>query len=160
MYERIVVPQDGSAVAEQAIPQATALARLAGAPIHLLRVVDPTLFVPGGFGRAYPSPGAWQMMLEAEQAEHDAAVEDLARIAAPLKEEGLTVTTEVLHGAVVPALLAEMRPGDVVVMATHGRGGLSRWFLGSTAEAVLRQSWVPVMLVRVRAAEEAAASDA
>jgi len=148
VYERIVVPLDGSDVAAEALPHAEALARLAGAPLHLLRVIDVAPLVPGGFGRAFPSPEAWRLMLEAEAAERASAGEDLARYARELEQRGLTATTEVRTGAVVPELLAATRPGDVVVMATHGRGGVSRWFLGSVAEALVRRATVPIMLIR------------
>ena len=57
------------------------------------------------------------------------------------------------HGSPERDLAASSRPDDLIVMATHGRGGMTRWFLGSVAEEVVRRSPVPVMLVRVTAAK-------
>ena len=55
------------------------------------------------------------------------------------------------RGRPVPEIVAATRPGDVVIMATHGRSGPGRWFLGSVAEGVARRLTVPVMLVPVAA---------
>jgi nucleotide-binding universal stress UspA family protein len=67
---------------------------------------------------------------------------------------------EVITGEVVPELLGFVRPRDLLVMTTHGRTGLARWFLGSVAEAVIRRSPVPVLVVRsVAAAAETTESD-
>ena len=58
------------------------------------------------------------------------------------------MTTEVRQGAVVDELLRVAEPGDLYVLATHGRSGVTRWLLGSVAEALARRSLVPVLLVR------------
>ena len=146
MYARIVVPLDGSELAERVLPTAEAFARLAGAAMHLIRVVDTVALQRiGGYGLAIEY-GAMQTVLADEAA---AAGEYLAGIQADLTARGLTVTTESPLGAVVSAITATARPDDLLVMATHGRGGMARWFLGSVAEAVVRQATVPVLLVRV-----------
>ena len=62
----------------------------------------------------------------------------------------------VRRGAVDRAILADPQPGDVIVMTTHGRGGVARWFLGSVAEDVVRRSAVPVLLVRIQPGQEVA----
>ena len=73
-----------------------------------------------------------------------------------LVADGFDVTGEVRRGAVDQAILADPEAGDVIVMTTHGRGGVARWFLGSVAEDVVRRSTVPVLLVRSQAAKEPA----
>jgi nucleotide-binding universal stress UspA family protein len=59
------------------------------------------------------------------------------------------VTTEVRRGGVVFELQQVAQPGDLYVIASHGRGGISRWFLGSVAEELVRRSVVPILIVRV-----------
>jgi nucleotide-binding universal stress UspA family protein len=148
VYRRIVVPLDGSELAEQALPHAEALARLTGAPLHLVRVIDPThLGTPLGTLLSTDAV-ALELLLEEERI---AAREYLGRIEGDLRDRRHAVTVEYRPGRAADELLAAAQPGDLLVMATHGRSGLGRWFVGSVAEAVLRQSWVPVLLVRAHA---------
>lgn len=145
MYERIVVPLDGSDLAEQAVGTAEELARSLGTPMHLVRVVD------------YPSTGLTYVyggMIESEalatqiEDEREMAETYLGDVARSLQQRGIEVTTEVRHGAPVQELCDAMDFGDLVVIASHGRSGVARWFLGSVAEEVVRRSSVPVLLVR------------
>ncbi len=145
MYRRIVVPLDGSELAERALPEAEKLAGLSGAPLHLIRVVDvAALHRLAGYGAAIEY-AAMVQVLEDEQV---AARDYLERMERELAGRGLPVTTELRHGMAARELAAATATGDVVVMATHGRGGMARWFLGSVAEEVARRSPVPVLLVR------------
>ncbi|MER3630791.1 MAG: hypothetical protein C4325_00330, partial [Blastocatellia bacterium] len=66
----------------------------------------------------------------------------------------VTVSTAVRGGPIVEELLATLQPGDLVVMTTHGRTGLARWFLGSVAEAVLRRATAPVLIIRSSVASQ------
>ena len=144
-FRRIVVPLDGSHVAERALPYAEELARLLNASLHLVRVTDPL---------RPDSPLANLLALDAMsldvwlEGERVAAREYLDQLQTDLRQRQMTVTVEHLDGSTVNALLSSTRPGDLLVMATHGRGGPARWFLGSTAEAVVRRATVPVFLVR------------
>jgi nucleotide-binding universal stress UspA family protein len=72
----------------------------------------------------------------------------LVEVQRHLTNRGLTVTVEYRRGDPAHEIVAITRPGDLVVMATHGRSGLGRVFLGSVAEAVVRHARVPVLLVR------------
>jgi nucleotide-binding universal stress UspA family protein len=145
VYRRIVVPLDGSELAEQALPHAEALARLTGAPLHLVRVIDPThLGTPLGTLLSTDAV-ALELLLEEERI---AAREYLGRIEGDLRDRRHAVTVEYRPGRAADELLAAAQPGDLLVMATHGRSGLGRWFLGSVAEAVIHRSSVPVLLVR------------
>jgi nucleotide-binding universal stress UspA family protein len=72
----------------------------------------------------------------------------LAAIAARLAADGLTVTTEVRPGFAAREIVAALQPGDLLVIASHGRSGLGRLFLGSVAEKVTREAREPVLLVR------------
>ena len=146
VYRRIVVPLDGSALAEQALPHAEALAQMTGAPLHLVRVMDPThLGTPLGTLLSADAV-ALELLLEDERI---AAREYLERIEGDLLDRRQAVTVEYRPGRVANELLAAAQPGDLLVMTTHGRSGLGRWFLGSVAEEVVRRATVPVWLVRV-----------
>jgi nucleotide-binding universal stress UspA family protein len=127
MYERIMVPLDGSTFAECALPLGVRLARRARAELRLVMVAEPD-------------------GLPAEQ-----CGEYLDRVADRIREDGsLSVTTTVRLGAVVTALLAESAEtgGGLTVMATHGRGGVSRMWLGSVASGYVHQTREPLVLVR------------
>ena len=145
MYQRIVVPLDGSAVAEQALPEAEQMARLTGAPIHLIGVVDVTQI-----------PWYGQVGMAMEYAAVEEALADEATLASNYLQTithrlialGLKADTEIRRGHTSRELVAAARPGDLFVMASHGRNGLSRWLLGSVAEALLRHAPVPVLLIR------------
>jgi len=151
MFSRIVVPLDGSPLAEIALDQATELARLSGAEIRLVRVVDFTMMEKhGAFGLAleYAPP---QQFFDAEQEDAETYLRETAD---RLRGSGVSVSYEVARGRVAQILANYCQRGDVVVMASHGRGGLSRWFLGSVAEDLVRKSTVPVMLVRAKKSVE------
>ncbi len=93
--------------------------------------------------------GRWQepvLVVELNEAK-----DYLGGIETRLTREGLTVTTDVRQGRVAREVIAAAQPSDVIVMASHGRGGLSRWLLGSVAEDVVRHATVPVLLVHAGA---------
>jgi nucleotide-binding universal stress UspA family protein len=139
--ERIVVALDGSELAEAALPLAARLAKSMGAGMHLVRAVIPPAAV---FGAEY-LPGALPVL---EEMESDAR-EYLKTTAEKLRSTGLTTTTEVQTGIPAEVILAEAgEPGDMVVLSTHGRSGVDRWFLGSVADAVVRHGNIPVLVVR------------
>jgi nucleotide-binding universal stress UspA family protein len=145
MYTRIVVPLDGSELAESALPHGEALARLIGLPLHLVRVVD----VVSTTGYPMADYGySDNLILSARQGEETVADEYLAELADRYTDRNIPVTTERRTGRVTQELLATARSGDLYVMASHGRGGVSRLFLGSVAEEITRQSRAPVMIVR------------
>lgn len=136
MYRQIVVPLDGSTFAEAALPLALALARKTTARLHLVTVVE---------------PNAMATYSEWEPAAQEWSREYLSRITKRISEHATAgVTTASRTGHVVETLLDEMREceADVVVMATHGRGAISRACLGSVADGFLREADRPVILVR------------
>jgi nucleotide-binding universal stress UspA family protein len=148
MFSRIVVPLDGSALAEKALPQAVELAQATGTPMHLVRVLDFSYLAKLA---GYPIHGTYveaSVFQQALQDEHDAAATYLEAKKEEQEEKGLTVTTALFSGSPAPEIVAATGPDDLIVMSTHGRGGLARWFIGSVAEAVVRKSSGPVMLVR------------
>lgn len=145
MFTRIVVPLDGSDVAEQALAPGVELARRMGIPLHLIRITD---LAHADASSVFGYIGDGQLMAEQVKTEVTLAREYLAENVRSLTEQGLTVTSEVEIGLAASAIVAANKPGDCIVMASHGRSGLARWYIGSVAEQVMRQATVPVMVVR------------
>ncbi len=145
MYHRLVVPLDGSDTAECALVEAENMALLTNAPIHLVRVIEfagqDTYAVYGMLA----DPAAVSYLLTDEAASASQYLESVARC---LAGQGHRVTSEVRHGSAADELIAASRPGDLYVIASHGRSGIARWFMGSVAEEVVRRSSVPVLLIR------------
>lgn len=141
MYERILVPTDGSIGVERAVEHAIDLARTYDAELHALYVVNVASLSAEVNSRAvtenFEELGERATEAVAEQAA-DAGIED--------------VTTEVVHGIPHRTILEYAGDNDVdlVVMGTHGRTGLDRYLLGSVTERVVRTSDVPVLTVRTR----------
>jgi nucleotide-binding universal stress UspA family protein len=148
LYERIVVPLDGSQRAEEAIAHAESLARATGAPLHLVRVVDTPPLTKVDLVELGVEHAARLAALKQIEGEEATATEYLATIQKRLAARGLATTVAVITGQAVSELLGTVQPGDLLVMTTHGRTGLARWFFGSVAEAVIRRSPVPVLVVR------------
>jgi nucleotide-binding universal stress UspA family protein len=149
MYKRVLVPLDGSLVAEGIIPFIMEIAGPLDLQVVLLRVLVP---VP-----PMAVEGTRQVVIE-DFAKHRAeAAEYLAAMASELRAKGVRVTKDVRRGEPVAEILAGAREAeaDLIAMTTHGRSGLGRLLFGSVAEAVLRQAEVPVFLMR--ASDKAAA---
>jgi nucleotide-binding universal stress UspA family protein len=150
MYTRVVVPLDGSETAEEVLDEAISLAKLNGAELHLVRVADSrTLEQIGGEGMMWDAATIGSLLDEEEQA----SGAYLNEVAERLTSENVEATTETLRGSVVNSLLSVAKPGDMIAIATHGRSGLKRWFLGSVAEELVRRATVPLLIVRAQRAE-------
>jgi nucleotide-binding universal stress UspA family protein len=147
MYNRIVIPLDGSAVAEAALSPAVEFARLSGATIHLVRVVDDTWLTRYGvIGLPVGAESAGDILAE----EQDDATRYLAAMRAQLAQTGIPITTELRRGRAADEIRASVNEGDLLAIATHGRSGLSRFALGSVAEEVSRGMQFPVLLCHAR----------
>lgn len=144
MFDRIVVSLDGSEIAERALAPAEELARRLGAPLHLVRIADPT-WLRFGANEAALEYAALGDAFADEEREGRAYLE---RTLAALRGRGVDATSELRRGQAARELVALAAPGDLLVMATHGRGGPARWLLGSVAEEVTRHAAGPVLLVR------------
>jgi nucleotide-binding universal stress UspA family protein len=138
----LLVPLDGSELATEALHSADLVTEAFGARLTLLRVVQPVPYPLHGEGYAYVPYD--------EDAEVAEARRYLADQAAGLSGDGARVETRVVVGepARVIGEVAREKNVDVVVMATHGHGGLSRVILGSVATATLRHTTAPLLLVR------------
>jgi len=146
MYRKILVPLDGSAVAEKALDTAVELARLTGAELILFRA----LVLPSYH---FAIPGAFPVnMTELVDGERSAAEGYLDRLQAIHSEQGLNVRVSLSEGKAAAAILeaAETEDVDLLVLASHGQGGLERWVYGSVADRVLRKCKRNLLLVRSR----------
>lgn len=141
MYGRVLVPLDGSRLAEQALPHAAVQAKQFGAEVTLLMVLG-----------SLPEPimAGPRAVRSAEEASARLAQSYLEGIAARLREQGIPVQTETVEGKPYLEIIryAEDKAFDLVVMSTRGHSGLSRWLLGSVADRVVRGATVPLLLVQ------------
>jgi nucleotide-binding universal stress UspA family protein len=146
---RILVPQDGSELARQALPLAIELARSAKAELLLLEAVPPLLEAyPGMRPLGRPLPNAIASLNELrEQAQRE-----LTALASTLSQEQVGATVLVVSGYAAETIVdaAAQHKVDLIVMATHGYSGLRRWTLGSVADKVLHTSTTPLLLVRAQ----------
>ena len=145
-FERILVPLDGSPLAERAIPLAIVLAEKFESEIFLLRVLDipeptaPTSHVEVTIG--------W--VREARAQAHEEARSYLDKWQQDIYRQGILATAMVRDRSAAEDILqvADSEEVDLVVMSSHGQGGQARWTFGSVAEKVARHSPCPVLLVR------------
>jgi nucleotide-binding universal stress UspA family protein len=141
--KKIMVPLDGSRLAETALGSAADLAKdNPGATLTLLRATE-----AGTLPGADPTEAQVTVVREAETY--------LEQVAARLRAEGVEgVKTSVWYGPPAPSIVeaARIAGTDLIVMSTHGRSGLGRLILGSVAESVVRGTTTPILLLRPSAA--------
>jgi nucleotide-binding universal stress UspA family protein len=144
MYERILLPTDGSESAAAALDHALDISRQYDAELHVLHVVS------AAYAEAGPGHTTAIEALETH------GKETLEEIAERARNAGVMVTTEQRHGEPHRVIVeyADDSDADLVVMGTHGRTGLQRYLLGSVTEKVVRTSDVPVLTVRHEGEEE------
>ncbi len=154
MYTRILVPLDGSRAAEAAIPVAVGLARRSGAALELGLIHVSVGAVLAG-GPAAVDFGALDDVQHEDESTYLLGLAERVRA-----ESGLTVSVHHLSGPVVPTLAAHIADAavDLVVMTTHGRGPVGRFWLGSVADGLVRTASAPVLMLRAsdRAPEDPA----
>lgn len=151
MYERVIVPLDGSPVAEAILPFVVEIAGSLDTELILLRVL-----------RVIPPEvieGSRHVVIEDVETRHAESAAHLESLAAALRASGVRVRTEVRRGDAATEILVAARDlrADLVAMTTHGRTGFGRLLFGSVAETVLRRSEVPVFLLRQTETQVAAA---
>ena len=141
LYDRIVVPTDGSASSRPAIDHAVELAAFHDATVHAVYVVNIASF------SGVPTEGSWEGVSQALEREGEEAL-DVVEAACDALE--VPVERRRLEGRPSQRIVeyATEHDADLIVMGTHGRGGLDRLLLGSVAERVVRSAPVPVMTVQ------------
>src|SRR5688572_229402 len=147
MYQRILVPTDGSTLSKKAVKSAIELASAVGAELVALNVVPryPTAYFEGGVSVSDSDVAR----IERQWAEQGQALAEVARAAAAaagLKAKAVTMRSDL----VAESILAAVRKHrcDLVVMASHGRKGLKRLLLGSETQHVLTHGNIPVLVLR------------
>jgi len=154
MYAKILVPVDGSQPSATGLAEAIKIAKSQGSEIRLMHVVN-DLILDCGYGTGVYGSDALEVLRKAGRGILDAAE-------GTVRQEGIktnSVLLESFGGRAADLILAEAQAwsADLIVMGTHGRRGVARVVMGSDAEGVVRACNVPVMLVRGKAKERAAA---
>ena len=145
LYSRILVPTDGSTEGEQAVAHALDVAAVHDAAVHALYVVDTASYA------GMPMESTWDGIGDLLRSDAESA---LARVEEIATAASVNVETAVVEGSPSREIVryAEQSDCDLIVMGTHGRGGIDRLLLGSVAEKVVRSASVPVLTVRLDSA--------
>ncbi len=148
MYEEILVPLDGSELAEAALPHARALAKAFDSRVTLISILEPAAVFsqPGMVGPVITVSGGTDEEMATLR-------EYLDNIAGNLSKEGINIRVVIRQGDPASEVVdyATSNHEDIIVMSTHGRSGIQRWVYGSVADKVLRSATMPVLLIRAHA---------
>ncbi|WP_457629966.1 universal stress protein [Oceanithermus sp.] len=144
MYQKVLLPTDGSPCSEQALREGLELVRACNAQATVLYVVENPLLTLPMLPEGIP--------YEAELYEDlkKAAAEVLERSRAIAAELGVEVSTAMEEGQPVPAIVSFARDFDLIIMGTHGRGGLEKLIMGSVTEGVLHRTDKAVLVIHCR----------
>ena len=145
MYKKILVPLDGSELAECVLPHVESIAKGCGVKnVILVRALEP-----------YISSYAQVYLSDEQRKEADARAEGAARgyldqAASRVKLDGVEVQKQFITGRPAESIAeyATENEVDLIIISTHGRSGISRWVWGSVADRILRSACVPVLMVR------------
>jgi nucleotide-binding universal stress UspA family protein len=138
-FKRLIIPLDGSELAETILPYAINLCKSLDMELILVRAYHPSF------------PGSTIRMREVSKIVHDSAENYIRDMADKMRKEGLTkVSYKVLKGVPAEQIteFAVETPNSVTALCSHGRHGVSRWLLGSVANAVIHCAEEPVLVVR------------
>ncbi len=141
LYKKILIATDGSEYTKNAVDYGIDLAKNTGAKLHAIYVVDTAAFA------SIPMDAAWESMYELLRQEGDEATKYVADKA---DAEGIEVDKNTIEGHPADEIIkfAEKNSMSIIVMGTLGKSGLDRFLLGSVAEKVVRNSKIPVLVVR------------
>ncbi len=150
MYQRILVPVDGSDISATGLREAMRLARDQHAKLRLVHVVNELAVIAAYEGTLYSA--------ELLQTLRDTGNKILAQAADQVRSAGLQVETALLEafgGHAGDAIVKDSQewPADIIVLGTHGRRGMARLLMGSDAEQVVHHATVPVLLVKAKLSE-------
>lgn len=142
MYEKILVPTDGSKGTNEAVEHALDIADKYDATVHALYVVNTSAY------STLPADSNWESITAALEEEGEQATAEIAEM---MESSEVDTVTEVEEGVPHKAILeyADDNGADLIVMGTHGKTGLDRFLLGSVTEKVVRASETPVLTVRM-----------
>lgn len=155
MFKRILVPLDGSRFASKAIRYAEAIARQFDSEVILLQIIKPATPVPAETnmaGSVTPSSGKYilQIAYEENKRNEKRAKLYLSRKIREIRKNGIKTAYQVMIGDISESIIhyAKKNHFDLVIMTTHGKGGLKRAILGSITDEVIRKSGNPVLTIR------------
>jgi len=142
LYDRILVPTDGSPEGRRAVAHAVDLAEVHNASVLGLYVINTASY------NGLPMETAWEGVTTLLNTDGQEALDDVTQVAT---DRGVPVETEMAEGSPAREIIrtADRQDCDLIVMGTHGRGGLDRLLLGSVAEKVVRGAEIPVTTVRI-----------
>lgn len=140
-YRNIVIATDGSENSQRAVSYGIEIAKLSGATVHALYVVDTTSF------SSIPMDAGWEAMYETLRREGEKAISEVKKHG---EASGVEVREILLEGHPSNEIIdfAENNNADLIVVGTLGKTGLDRFLMGSVAEKIVRGSKVPVLVVR------------
>ena len=147
MFKNILIPTDGSPLSQKAVVQGVALAKSVGAKVTAFFAAPPATpivyrdHLPVG----YATPGEREEMIKKTAAKYLGFVERAAKKAG-ISYEAIHVTSDYPEESILK--VAQKKKCDLIVMATHGQGGLRGMFIGSVTQKVLNQAKIPVMVFR------------
>ncbi len=154
MFEQILVPLDGSELAETVLPYVEELAKKFGSHLVLIQTIQSAgqiaAMTSSGAGME-PGIAAYPDSIdEIQNAEKNSAEGYFSRISTRLQAAGITPTVVVAEGNPADCILAESKKDgiDLIAISTHGRSGLGRALFGSVADKVIRDSGIPVLVIR------------
>jgi nucleotide-binding universal stress UspA family protein len=145
MYQKILVPTDGSEVARRALDEAVRLAAIHGSSIRVMHVLDALpVIAPGGGAPTF------DLVIDELRTEGQRILKEAARAVQQAGVPVDTVLIEVLGGPAGEQIVrtADSWPAQLIVCGTHGRRGMRRMVMGSDAEYVVRHTSIPVLLLR------------
>jgi nucleotide-binding universal stress UspA family protein len=147
MFKRILVPLDGSPLAEKCLPYAEDMAEHLGSEIMIVNVASPLERTDKPDYQAYISRTAADIEQRIKKSSHIPGGEKIKVASSVINTDGILI-----HPAEHIVSYAEKNNASLIIMATHGRTGIGRWALGSTANKVVRAAKCPVLLVRAGSA--------
>jgi nucleotide-binding universal stress UspA family protein len=146
MYNKLLVPLDGSELAECTLGHVRAIVTGCNIPeVVLLRVVEP---LPGQTVAALAEAGG-NLLNELEASQKEEASDYIQKMAAMLQKEGINAKPVLVSGYAAEEILnySKNNKVDLIIMSTHGRSGIKRWIMGSVANRVLGHSSIPVLTI-------------
>ena len=156
MYQKILVPIDGSEISTQGLKEAIKLAKNQHSQIRLFHIANDCI-VDSGYGDSYGG-----QVIECARENGQKVLSGAVTLARQHGLEAETVLVESIGGPAAAMIVTEARewPADLIVMGTHGRRGLRRLAMGSDAESVVRDTQLPVLLVHGASRETTGESQA
>ena len=154
MYKKILVPMDGSELAECVLPHVESIAKGCGAgSVVFARVVEPATAPYGAMGdggAVITQQDTARMRADIDATHKNETEHYLNQLVSRQKYEGVKVQSILIIGKTADSVAeyATKNDVDLIIIATHGRSGISRWVWGSVADRILRSACVPVLMVR------------